>query len=45
MCVGGAKGLLVFVRYIHVCVGCMGVACVCEIRTCVWGVQRGCLCS
>jgi hypothetical protein len=21
MCVGGAKGLLVFVRYVHVCVG------------------------
>ena len=35
MCVG-ARGLLVFVRYVHVC-GCTGVACVREIRTCVCG--------
>ena len=38
----GAWGLLVFVRYVHVC-GVHGVACVREIRTCVLVGARGLL--
>jgi hypothetical protein len=40
MCVGGARGLLVFMRYIHVCGGCTGVACVREICACVCGLYK-----